>query len=180
MSLAALGLVSGPLFAAVSEPLSWGKPGVSVEQYRLDAVECGRTGYYLDVSGTEAASVFKAASKQLDANETNLQGAGMMLSDPNPGTRLAAMNAVASTVNRSSRIVEGARPQERMREVAMLMQSKVDNCLRSRGYVQFRLTDPQRKRLRHLHLGSPERHEYLYRLSSDPAVLSAQATQSGG
>jgi hypothetical protein len=179
MLLAALVItiqIPASLGAARSEPLSWGKPGVPIDQYRSDAVACGRSGYYLDVSNTEAAGVFKGASRQLEANETNLQtAASMIATEPNPDLRPARIDAVNAIVGRSARIVEAARPQERIRQIGQLMQGKVDACLRERGYVRFRLTPAQRKRLQHLHLGSPERHDYLYRLSSDPAVLNAQA-----
>jgi hypothetical protein len=62
-----------------------------------------------------------------------------------------------------------------MKDVGALMQSKVDDCLKSRGYVRFRLSDAQRRHLERLHLGSAERHIYLYRLATDPDVLRAQA-----
>jgi len=82
---------------------------------------------------------------------------------------------VMGIVNRSARIVENARPKERMKDVGNLMQAKVDDCLKGRGYIRFRLTAGQRKQLAHLHLGSIGRHIYLYRLATDPAVLKAQA-----
>ena len=85
------------------------------------------------------------------------------------------MNSVMNIVSRSAHIVQGARPEERMQAVGALMQGKVDDCLRSRGYVRFKLTRAQRNQLQRLHLGSPGRHDYLFRLSADPAVLSAQA-----
>jgi hypothetical protein len=159
--LAFVSLLPSPLGAAKTEAASWGKPGVSIEQYRRDAVECGRAGYYLDVSNTEAADVLKRASRQLETNETDLTAA--------QGPR------ILDIVVTSAHIVEGARPAERMKQVGMLMQGTVDDCLRQRGYIRFRLTTAQRKHLAHLHLGSPARHTYLYRLATDPKVLAMQA-----
>ena len=52
-------ILPAPLLCARTEAVSWGKPGVTIEQYRQDAVECGRAGYYLDVSKTETAQVSK-------------------------------------------------------------------------------------------------------------------------
>jgi hypothetical protein len=161
-------LLSAPILAAKSESISWGKPGVSIDQYRTDAITCGRAGYYLDVSNTEAAHVFKNATSRLETNETDLS---LIAMDPSPNR--AAM--LANIVNRSARIVEGTRPDERMKEVGALMQAKVDDCLKGRGYVRFRLTPEQRKHLAHLHLGSVERHVYLYQLATDPTVLKTQA-----
>lgn len=167
-------LLSAPILAAKSEPISWGKPGVSIDQYRTDAITCGRAGYYMDVSNTEAAHVFKDATHQLTANEAAMQSTAMIAGSSGPDSMAAGME-LGNIVARSAHIVEATRPGERMKEVGTLMQAKVDDCLRNRGYVRFRLTAEQRRRLAHLHLGSVERHVYLYQLATDPAVLKAQA-----
>jgi hypothetical protein len=170
-------LLPAPLLGARTEAVSWGKPGVTIEQYRRDAVECGRAGYYLDVSETEAAHVFKAATGQLESNEASLPSLAMLAGDGPPSERAAAAMDVAGIVGRSAHIVEGTRPQERIRAVGTLMQGTVDDCLRQRGYIRFRLTDAQRRQLGRLHLGSPARHAYLYGLATDPVVLREQATR---
>ena len=92
-----------------------------------------------------------------------------------PEERVAAAMQVGGMVSRSVHIVEGTRPQERMKAVGALMQGTVDECLRQRGYTRFRLTDAQRKQLSRLHLGSVERHAFLYSLAADPAILRDQA-----
>ena len=168
-------LLSTPLAAAKTESTSWGKAGVSIDQYRTDAITCGRSGYYMDVSNTEAAHVFKDATGQLEANESDLSSVAMLAGGGPPETRRAAVMELGDIVNRSAHIVEGARPAKRMKEVGDIMQSKVDDCLKGRGYVHFKLTDSQRKHLGHLHLGSAERHIYLFQLGTDPAVLKTQA-----
>jgi hypothetical protein len=48
-------------------------------------------------------------------------------------------------------------------------------CLADRGYKRFNLTADQQEHLRHLKAGSAERHQYLYNLSVNPAVLRDQA-----
>jgi len=149
-------LLSAPLIAAKTEATSWGKPGVSIDQYRTDAITCGRAGYYMDVSHTEAAHVFKDATGQLAANESGLTGAAMAAADGPPQERVLAAMEVADIANRSSHI-------------------KIDDCLKARGYTRFRLTPAQRRQLSRLHYGSAERHIYLYRLATDPAVLRSQA-----
>ena len=174
-ALAAACLLSAPVIAAKTEATSWGKPGVSIDQYRTDAITCGRSGYYLDVSNTQAAHVFKAATGQLEANESDMPSVAMLAGSGPPEARRAATMELGGIVNRSAHIVEGTHPGERMKDVGALMQAKVDDCLKSRGYVHFRLTDSQRKHLAHLHLGSAERHIYLYQLGTDPTVLKAQA-----
>jgi len=55
--------LSAPLAAARTEALSWGKPRVSIDQYRTDAISCGRAGYYMDVSNTAAAKVSGTAPR---------------------------------------------------------------------------------------------------------------------
>ena len=158
-ALAAAIVAPSPALAAKAVSLSWGKEGVGFERYRQDAVECGRSGYYLDVSGTEAAKVFRAASTRLELNELSRGSgtfdAGMLIS--------------------SARIVEGTRPIDRMEDVRSLLQGTVDGCLIERGYTPFRLNDAQKRQLQRLHLGSQERHAFLYRLATDPNVLRRQA-----
>jgi len=160
-AFAAACLLSAPVIAAKTEATSWGKPGVSIDQYRTDAITCGRVGYYTDVSKTDAAKVFRDASGQLETNEADLTNA--------TGPR------IMDIVTRSARIVDSTRPQERMKDVGNLMQARIDHCLRGRGYTRFKLTATQRKHLEHLHLGSAERNVYLYGLATDPDVIKTQA-----
>jgi len=138
---------------------SWGKADVSLDQYREDAVLCGRQAYYLDVSNTPAAKALVRASSQIEnlpsnINENNFQ--------PVSGAEAITM------------AVQGARPEQRFREIAALQKSTLENCLTSLGYVRFRLTEAQRDHLSKLRGGSPERHAYLHSLASDPKILSAQ------
>ena len=173
-AVAVASLLSAPLAAARTEALSWGKAGVSIDQYRADAISCGRSGYYMDVSNTETAHVFKDATGQLTANEAAMTQTAM-IAGSSGAERMAATMDLANIVARSAHIVESTRPKERMKDVGNLMQAKVDDCLRARGYIRFKLTSAQRKHLEHLHLGSVERHVYLYQLGTDPQVLKAQA-----
>lgn len=158
-------LLVTPLAAAKPTSISWGKLGVSLDQYRDDAVACGRAGYYRDVAGTEAAQVFKRATSQLESNESDMQSLA----------RTAGSLPPMDIVGVSTRIVASTRPGERMNDVRDLLQDTVAVCLRQRGYTPFWLTKTQQSRLRHLHLGSPERHAYLHGLATDPNVLRAQA-----
>lgn len=162
-ALVPLLLVPTSLAAAKTEPVSWGKTGVSIEQYRQDAVECGRAGYYLDVSQTDAARVFKQASAQLDANENAMHS---LAADPLDAAHVAGQ---------SQHIVDATRPEERFAEIRKLQQDAVTKCLKDRGYRAFRLTRAQQAQLRGLKLGSVERRTYLYRLAVDPQVLAGQA-----
>lgn len=138
---------------------SWGKPGISFAQYRADAIECGVAGHYTDISQTEAAKVFVAGSRRIDN-----------LLDNNTDPATAMNNAIES-----GRVVEAVRPAERRKEIKGTLVSAVEQCLASRGYQRFRLSDEQRDKLRKMKDGSEQRHAYLHRLARSPTVLRAQA-----
>jgi hypothetical protein len=155
--------------AAPAPPMTWGKAGVSLDQYRQDALDCGREGYTLDISGTDDAKVFVRASRQLDAVTAGVMAPSMT------GMGDDLFNQILNRVNQQTQIVASARPEQRFRHIKQTLQSVVDQCLTSRGYSKFQLTDEQRRRLGKLKAGTDERRAYLYSLASDPAVVQAQA-----
>ena len=138
---------------------SWGKAGVSLDQYREDAVMCGRQAYSLDVSDTPAAKALVRASSLIENLPSNINETALQ---PVSGVEAITM------------AVQGARPEQRFREIAVLQKSTLEKCLTSLGYVRFRLTEEQRGHLSKLHAGTPERHAYLHSLASDPKILSTQ------
>jgi len=155
---------------------SWGKPGISWEQYRADALTCGRQGYYLDISKTEEAKAFVSASKQLESMPNNSAyqvppGDGQ---DPlGPGQD--PMGPVIGFAAQQKHVIDSINPEAKMRTLGKTMQGTIEQCLAERGYRKFRLTTTQTKRLGKLKLGSDERRQYLYSLASDPQILAAQA-----
>jgi hypothetical protein len=186
LAVAAALIAAAPVVAADSPKVSWGKLGVTFEQYRADAVACGRAGYYRDVSGTEAARVFRDASNQIDTIVAT--GAAPVSKwateqiDPSHGAASLSRveEAPASFVEvgtRISHVVAGTRPEERIREVGQLLRSTVEQCLVERGYQRFQLTSDQRKHLGKLRPGTPERQAYLYALATDAEILRAQSIQ---
>lgn len=173
-----------PAAAAALPQTSWGKLGVTYEQYRDDAVTCGRAGYYQDVSKTEAARVFRNASQQIDTiTDTGAASVDKWATDQlDPSFGAASISryeeAPAHFVdagNRIGRVVESTRPEERMREVGQLLQATVEQCLVARGYTRFQLTAAQARQLGKFRPGTPERQHYLYGLATDAEVLKAQA-----
>ena len=60
------GLLASASFAAPAPQESWGKVGISLAQYRQDALECGLKGHYTDVSNTQDAKELVTASRRLD------------------------------------------------------------------------------------------------------------------
>jgi hypothetical protein len=164
----AAALAASPAAAEPRPVDSWGRAGVAYETYRNDSLECGLIGYYADISQTEQAQAFVTATRQLEG-----------LDSPNfvaPNASAAeAANMAAEQGRRYEQIRRSIRPERRMKELQRGMVGLVEECLRQRGYVQFRLTDEQREALAKLDRGSEERREFLYRLASNPDVLQAQA-----
>ena len=165
----AIALAAAP---AAAEPLpvdSWGRAGVAYETYRNDSLECGLVGYYADVSQTEQAQAFVRATRQLEgADNTNYVAAGRQ------------RGANHGRGGRPGPPIRADPPEHPPREAGEAtlkrgMEAVVEDCLRERGYVEFRLTDDQRERLSKLDKGSDERREFLYSLASNPDVLDAQA-----
>ena len=163
LALLAAGL--GTAAAARRPALSWGKPGVSYEQYRADATICLREAAGTDLTGTEPANALVLASRRIETALTNdftpMVGGGF---DP----LITFANAV-----QQQRIA--ARPDLRIRQARDILQARLDHCLEEHGYRRFQLTDAQRRRLNHFDMRQPERQVYLHSLASDPQVLASQA-----
>ena len=148
---------------------SWGKADVSFDQYRADALACGRQGYYLDIADTAEAKAFVGASRQLDS----MADASGFQTPPPPGED-PILRYIAFAAQQQN-VMTAIRPEEKMRSLGKTMQTTVDQCLAARGYQKFRLTAAQTKRLSKLRIGSDERRQFLYSLARDPNILSAQA-----
>jgi NAD(P)-dependent dehydrogenase (short-subunit alcohol dehydrogenase family) len=163
-------LLASSAAAAPAPEESWGKAGVSLSQYRQDAVDCAQAGYYLDISKSDDAQQFVRASRELN----NLPGPSIYQT---VGTGPGSSSSVDVTVNFAGiqqHIIESVRPGERFKSIKQMQLAKTDECLVRRGYSKFRLRDDQRRQLHHLKFGSDERRAYLYSLASDSAVLAAQ------
>ncbi len=160
--------------AATAPKESWGKLGISLAQYRQDALDCGLQGYYTDISKTDDAQAFVKASKQLDAVTTG--GMAPMTtgtSGTGPDTT-DSIDQAARYADQQEHIIQGIRPEERFKNIKAMLVSNTQQCLQKRGYSKFELTEEQQKKLRRLKAGSDERRAYLYSLATDPAVLANQ------
>lgn len=127
---------------------SWGKVGVSLEQYWIDSAECAHLAAATDLEGTDPARALVIASRMID----NQNGFG----DIQGALRIAA-------------------PEIQWQRAASIMQANLDACLIERGYVKFELTDGQYRTLKMYEIGTVERRQYLHSLASDPEILAAQA-----
>ncbi|HTU13013.1 MAG TPA: hypothetical protein VMG08_19140 [Allosphingosinicella sp.] len=154
--------VAGTAAAAPAPETSWGKAGVSLADYRHDATLCLRLAERVDLVGTQPAEALIRGTRRIDT----LYGNGGGDDNPDNMVRLGqqAMN-----------VVEFTRPQHRINQIRALMRVALDACLTELGYTRFRLTGAQRDALRRLRYGRPERHAFMHRLASDPAILAAQA-----
>jgi hypothetical protein len=127
---------------------SWGKPGVSLEDYWTDSAQCGHEAADTDLANTDPGKALVYASRITD-NAVSAQG----------------MAIAARLVN----------PEVQWNRAATIIQKELEKCLMERGYVKFRLTDGQAKKLGKFETGSIERRRYLHSLASNPDVLAKQA-----
>ena len=129
--------------------VSWGKEGVSFEQYRAESIECGRAGAGRDLQRQQAVKdVIHGAHFQDSALDRGDTVEYAMIYDRNFRGNVAKVQA--------------------------FMVSGVEECLFNSGYVPFVLTRAQENRLSRYRKGSPERFRYLHELSIDPKVLREQ------
>ncbi len=173
-----LTILAGAANSAPAPEKSWGKPGISLDQYRKDSVECGVQGYYTDVSKTEDAQALVRASRQLDTVTAGAIAPNTPAGGPTNSTTVDLMDQALQYAQTQQHIVESVRPEERYRNIKKDLISNTQRCLVQRGYSQFRLTDDQRRRLRKLKFGSEERRAYLYSLATNPAILETQKVSS--
>jgi hypothetical protein len=175
IALAVTALLGGGALAANAPQTSWGKAGVSFDDYRSDATFCLRAAARTDLTGTEPANALVLASRRMAAGQTNdytptVGGA----SSTGPSTTNSGFDPMLEAANRMQQERIAARPDLRIRQAHDIMQRRLDACLAGRGYRRFRLTEDQRRQLRHYPERAAERQTYLHRLASDPQILAAQ------
>lgn len=165
---------SGFAMSAPAPEESWGKAGISLDQYRQDSIECGLQGYNTDISKTQDAQEFVRASRQLDAVTAGAIAPNTPAAGPTQPASVSSMDQAVQYAQMQQHIVDSVRPDERFRNIKKTLVSNTEQCLVQRGYSKFRLTDEQRHRLRKLKFGSEERRAYLYSLASNSVILTTQ------
>lgn len=147
IAVAAALLVSHPASAGRAPVESWGKPNVTFDAYREDAVACAKTGYFRDISADEPAKRFVAGWREADnqLNKSSIDG---------PGTG-DWIQAVLRT-----------QPDQKKRAIHAIQVGDVDRCLSDRGYRRFTLTRAQEKILKTFPHGSQSRHRYMHSLAA--------------
>jgi len=129
---------------------SWGKEGVSLEQYWEDSTACAQAAADVDLEGTDPAKALAFWTRLGNGNMPPNNYADIFMS---------------VRIN----------PEVQWNRAATIMRNELERCLADRGYVKFELTDEQDRRLDQLEVGSLERRAYLHSLASSPDILAAQA-----
>jgi hypothetical protein len=155
--------------AAKTYRSSWGKAGVSLADYRADAIACGEEASAMDLAGSDPARALAAASRLMDS-EPNAGPAPVVDSTQPPGAAIDSL-ALAGAAPSAQQMVG---PDRQIAKAGDLMKASLERCLTRSGYHEFKLTGEQRKTLAKLPVGSDARHAYLHRLASDPDVLNRQ------
>lgn len=165
-----------------STPLTaWGKKDVSMLDYRTDAGQCALIAVTLESGGNGANTAGGISGQNSTIPQQGPSGSSVSRSAGanGPGTANTNPTAGGSTYrdNASADFASRAANQQRDQEMAAQRARKeaLKFCLSSRGYTEFELTAEQRAALSKLPQGSDERREYLYKLGTDPEVLSRQA-----
>ena len=185
MGLSIMCIAAGLATAAGAQPpsrsalhhMSWGKAGVSLEDYRADAADCAREAVNLDISNTDAAKTLVAASRAIDTAYSSawMYAPAASISFPGVGSSGSGGMWGGGGGHDVQQLIHAYRIDEQFAGIADLQYRTLDTCLAGRGYHQFRLTADQEARLHHLRRGSAERRAYLHSLGSDPEVVARQA-----
>src|SRR6185503_13244386 len=131
-ALAAFAMAATPALAVgKGRDVSWGRAGVSFDQYRADALECGNRAYGVEV---EVPQYNAAVAGWGVASLPSSVWIGL-----NPGRVYLY----------SSELADSYRNFVRWHTVDQL-QAIVDSCLVEKGYQRFRLTSDQMRTLRRL------------------------------
>lgn len=162
--VASLGL-AGISRAETPPVVSWGKPGVSFDDYRRDSIECGRRGAATSMKGRRE---FDAVMLGLSRQDTDIDIGRSLPPSPaqeDPAQKLArdyALNGAKS------------RPEPKVKALQSFLEENVEACLSEKGYVRFSLTPRQAADLGRLKKGSEGRFRFLHALASHEAVIRQQ------
>jgi hypothetical protein len=178
IALAATVALASAAGAANTPQTSWGKAGVSFDDYRGDATFCLREAAGTDLTGTEPANALVLASRRMATGQTNDYTPSIGGASSTTAIIGGGFDPLIEAANRMQRERMAARPDLRIRQAHDIMQRRLDHCLAGRGYHRFRLTDDQRRQLRRFPERAAERQTYLHSLASDPQVLAAQTADS--
>lgn len=145
--------------------VSWGKPGVSFDDYRSDSIACGKQGATTSMKGRRE---FDGVVLGLDRQDMDMdidRSLPPSLTQEDQTQKLArdyALNAAKS------------RAEPRIKALQTFLEEKVAACLSDKGYVRFSLTPAQAAGLGQYKKGSEARFRFLHALASNNAVVQQQ------
>ncbi len=166
-----------------STPLTaWGKKNVSMLDYRTDAGQCALIAVTMATDGNGANTAGGISGQNPTIPQQGPSGSTVASGaipgangptaprGPTSGGNTYRDSASADFVNRAAN-------QQRAQEMTAqrARNDALKFCLVNRGYTEFELTAGQRAALSKLPQGSDERREYLYKLGTDPEVLTRQS-----
>ena|ERR1700754_4350978 len=161
------------LDAHPTQNISWGKAGVSLEQYALDANECSDTRNVKVSLKPDTLRVLDASSSAalLDLAIQAQPGGNF-----NPMSFVESITAQKSPENvaRRTNTFGGRYVAAARADVKDQLQKSIDECLRKRGYVAIGLTKKQVHELSNLKQPSHERTAYLHSIDSDENIIDNQ------
>jgi hypothetical protein len=162
---------------------AWGKQGVSMLEYRTDAGQCAVLAVtsQTDANGAKTAgglSGQNSGAPTQSASGSATAGGGQGATAGGGGGGSA--NPIGGSTYRDSGSADFATRAALQQKTAEMTEQRIRNerlksCLVSRGYTEFNLTPEQRAHLSTLPQGSEERRDYLYKLGTDPEVLTRQS-----
>jgi len=171
-----LSVQAGNASAKEAAPESiWAKAGVTYEQYRGDALECGKKGLARNVANSEEVKTLARASKQLEALDASAQATVPAAGPMGQPDLSGAMSRSAD----EQRVIAAARPAQQYAGIKEMMFQDVRRCMIDRGYAKIVLTDAQRKDYDGIKGGADARRAYIHKLASDPRVLETQREATG-
>jgi len=161
---------------------AWGKRDVSMLEYRTDGAECALLAVTYQDGSNGANSAGGINGQNSNMPEQRPSGPAVATSmDPRNGGTSGGSNPISSgnTYSQQASVDSANRAAMQQRSQEMAEQRARNDALRSclvkRGYTEFSLNGEQRSALSKLPQGSDERREFLYKLGTDPEVLSKQA-----
>lgn len=154
--------------------VSWGKAGVSLEQYAVDAAQCADTSRYVTAyikpKTLVALDVLSAAQLVEYAQWLDTGTDGDPMGDV---AGISATNSPEDIARRTTNF--GERYSHIVSDdVREELHAVLDKCLIERGYTQIKLNDDQRRTLSRFKWYTPERTAYLHSIDSDPIVIKNQ------
>ena len=99
--------------------VTWGKAGVSFDEYRADSIACASEAVNLDISNTTAAQRLVAASRQFQAIDDNR---------PRPQTRPLRTDEIANFAADQGNTMNHYRPDRQFEAIEEIQQQSLD-CL---------------------------------------------------